>query len=185
MNFDFAQIKLIVGLGNVGNKYSQTRHNSGFEFVEYFAAEYVGEAFRTIRSYEAHVLSLPNPLSGIGMHLVKPTTMMNLSGKAVIRLFQEFKLNPAEMLLVHDDLDIKLGDWKLSPKSPAIHNGVASIEKSIGKEFWRLRLGVDNREQNSPASRMSGADYVLKKLNNDELAKLHTTFPKILKEFGI
>lgn len=117
--------------------------------------------------------------------LAKPTTFMNLSGESVGAISSFYKINPAEILVVHDDLDIKLGEYKMHfNKGPKVHNGITSIENHLGtSEFWRLRIGIDNR---TPELRenISGADYVLGRFNSEERILLDKVFLKIKLNFN-
>jgi len=99
--------------------------------------------------------------------LVKPTTLMNRSGQAVSDILNYFQVSPEEMLLVHDDLDIALGEYKIQfAKGPKIHNGIDSVENYLDtKDFWRLRLGIENRGEDS---QISGKDFVLYRLEHED-----------------
>jgi PTH1 family peptidyl-tRNA hydrolase len=151
-------MKLLVGLGNPGSKYLQTRHNVGFLFIDYLVKnKLLNKQFRTL----------------------KPDTFMNNSGLAVSKELNFYKLLPADLIVVHDDLDLRLGEFKMQlGKGPHLHNGVESVEKSVGtKEFWRVRVGVDNRDLEN---RVSGQSYVLQNFTTEELDMLHKqVFPKI------
>lgn len=151
-------MKLLVGLGNPGAKYEQTRHNVGFMFLDYLKQQH---------KLDKQVQTL------------KPETYMNRSGIAVSRELSFYKLQPADLMVVHDDLDLKLGEFKIQfGKGPKLHNGIESIEHSIGsKEFWRVRVGVDNRV---PDNRVSGESYVLQNFTPEELLLLQTKiFPNL------
>ena len=154
-------MKLLVGLGNPGPKYLNTRHNVGFLFLDYLAK---------------------NSLLDKQVKTLKPDTYMNDSGKAVARELQFYKLKPVDLFVVHDDLDLRLGEYKIQlGKGPKLHNGVDSVEKAIGtKDFWRARIGVDNR---IPDNRASGESYVLQNFDQSELELLETqVFPKVAIE---
>ncbi|OGD84052.1 aminoacyl-tRNA hydrolase [Candidatus Collierbacteria bacterium RIFOXYD1_FULL_40_9] len=152
-------MKIVVGLGNIGDKYRRTRHNVGFRIVEKLAG---GESFREDKSQEAYICRKGSVL------LVKPTTFMNDSGRAVRKIMDFYKINAEDLILVHDDLDIELGDYKIQKgKGPKVHNGVSSVESTVQtNDFWRLRIGVDGRAQNRFDE--SGADYVLSNFSTDE-----------------
>ncbi len=106
---------------------------------------------------------------------------MNESGKFVAEKFNFFKISPDDLYIVHDDLDISLGQYKIQKGTgPKVHNGVNNIEEVLGtKDFWRIRIGVDNRE---PQNRILGEDYVLQNFNNDELISLNKVFDAIVKD---
>jgi len=151
-------MKLVVGLGNPGVKYALTRHNVGFLFIDYLV--------------ENHLIDKQ-------IKTLKPDTFMNRSGLAVVKELQFYKLKPADLIVIHDDLDLRLGEYKIQlGKGPKLHNGVESVEQSLGsKEFWRIRIGVDNRD---PEKRVSGEHYVLQPFTLAELTLLkQTVFPKI------
>jgi PTH1 family peptidyl-tRNA hydrolase len=178
-NFDIAQIKLIVGLGNIGREFTNTRHNIGFDFVEQFAET---KNFLEEKKFKASVCE--SKIHGLKVILAKPTTMMNSSGEAVNQVSKFYKIKPQEILVVHDDLDIKLGAYKLHySKGPKIHNGILSIENHLGTtNFWRLRLGVDNRDENL-RKHISGADYVLSTFSTEERVVVDIVFKKIIAEW--
>lgn len=164
-------MKLIVGLGNPGKEYSTTRHNAGFEFVDSLSGR---AKFTPDSKFESLLYKDKNIL------FVKPQTFMNESGRAVRKILDFYKLSVDDVILVHDDLDLKLGEYKIQKGiGPKVHNGVSSVEASLpDKNFLRLRLGVDNREKSFYAG--SGADYVLGKFNNEELEVLE----EIMEEAG-
>ncbi|MBU1071203.1 aminoacyl-tRNA hydrolase, partial [Patescibacteria group bacterium] len=114
-------MKLIVGLGNIGEKYKNTRHNVGFMVVD---------------ELEKHKEDLGKVM------LVKPATFMNESGRAVAKMVRFYKLDLDNLYVVHDDLDLKLGEYKIQKGvGPKVHNGILSVEKELGdKEFWRVRV---------------------------------------------
>lgn len=106
---------------------------------------------------------------------------MNESGEFVKKLLEQYKLDTPNLWVIHDDLDIPLGSYKIQfGKGPKIHKGTLSIEEELGtKDFWRVRIGVDDRAEDN---RESGEEYVLKDFTHDEMLTLQNTFPKILKE---
>lgn len=154
-------VKVIVGLGNPGQKYENTRHNIGFAVLDKLG----GGKFKFQKYLQAEVLRMGDVV------LVKPQTFMNKSGMAVKKLIENYKLEIENLYVVHDDLDIKLGEYKIQlGKGPKVHNGVNSVEESLGSDqFWRVRMGIDNRNQESGipstswygASRNQGEEYVL------------------------
>jgi len=112
---------LIVGLGNPGKKYEKTRHNIGSKIIS-----------------ELESLNLEN------ISLAKPTTFMNESGKAVKKLLKSYKLNPNDLIIIHDDIDIPLGEFKIQKnRGSAGHKGIQSIIDALGtKDFQRIRIGI-------------------------------------------
>jgi PTH1 family peptidyl-tRNA hydrolase len=155
-------IKLIVGLGNPGPAYAATRHNAGFWWVD--------EAARRLK-----VALAPERLSQglLGRHnrpegplwLLQPQTFMNLSGQSVAALARFYKIEPAQILVVHDELDLPAGQLKLKQGGGhAGHNGLRDIGARLGDNgFWRLRLGIGH-----PGDRAEVADFVLRKPPADE-----------------
>ncbi len=148
-------MKLVVGLGNPGRKYQATRHNAGFWWVERLA-ERVGVGLRAEGRFQglAGRLSPPNG----NAWLLLPETFMNHSGRAVAALASFYRIQPADILVVHDELDLPPGTVKLKKGGGAGgHNGVSDIASQLGsKDFWRLRLGIGH-----PGVRDEVIDYVL------------------------
>ena len=150
-------IKLLVGLGNPGPDYDATRHNAGFWFVD-GAARALKTALVMDRSY--HGLVARTAFQGQTVWLLEPQTFMNLSGKSVAALARFFKINPDEILVVHDELDLAPGEAKLKfGGSHAGHNGLRDIHAQLGTgDYWRLRLGVGH-----PGIKSEVIHWVLKK----------------------
>lgn len=146
-------MKLIVGLGNPGDKYKDTRHNIGFTVARALAE---GAVFK--RDSRARAFCVKISLEGQPVVLALPRTFMNLSGQAVLPLCRKFCRDLSELLVVVDDLDLELGRLKIRPNgSSGGHHGLASIIESLGsREFARLRIGLGR-----PQRHHSGADYVL------------------------
>ncbi|MBB6500313.1 aminoacyl-tRNA hydrolase [Pedobacter cryoconitis] len=155
---------LIVGLGNIGPEYADTRHNIGFNIADALVKE-LGGSFSNIRlAYYAEV-----SWKGRKLHVIKPTTFMNLSGKAVNYWMKELNIPLENVLVIVDDLALPLGKLRLKLKgSSAGHNGLKSIEALCGgQDYPRLRFGISD---NFPKGRQ--ADYVLDVFDNDELPEL-------------
>jgi peptidyl-tRNA hydrolase, PTH1 family len=177
-------IKLIVGLGNPGDKYAATRHNVGFWFVNAIAAQHNTRLALDAKMF-GDVGKLNSNLSNQDTWLLKPTTFMNASGKAVAALANYYKIAPAEILVVHDELDLPAGSAKLKfGGGHGGHNGLKDIHAALGTaDYWRLRLGIDH-----PGDRNEVVNYVLKaptRVENDALqASIHAAYsvvPLILK----
>ena len=168
-------MKLIVGLGNPGEEYKKTRHNVGFMFVDRLAGK---ESFSFDKKREAEVLGVRNFI------LVKPQTFMNDSGRAVRKIVDFYKLGIEDVVVVHDDLDIAFGEYKIQKeKGPKIHNGVVSVEQCLGRtDFFRVRIGIDNRQPG--VNYGTGADYVLSSLSKQEIRELEILFGEIEKELA-
>ena len=154
-------MKVIVGLGNPGEKYAKNRHNVGFMTID------------RIKEFDGEVLKTGEVI------LVKPQTFMNRSGEAVSQIVNFYKVPADDLIVVHDDLDIKLGEYKIQKGvGPKVHNGLTSIEERLGRtDFWRVRVGIDSR-QPAADSRQSGEDYVLSDFSSDEEISIN----KIIKE---
>lgn len=156
-------MKLIVGLGNPGAEYEQTRHNIGFGVLDFFGSG-VSAVFRKGR---CSALEAKLEWEGIRVVLIKPQTFMNLSGEAVVGALRFYKLHPDSLLVIHDDLDLPLGRMKFaSGGSSGGHHGVESIINILNTpQFARLRVGIGR-----PAETREGADYVLSPFSEGERA---------------
>jgi PTH1 family peptidyl-tRNA hydrolase len=150
-------IRLLVGLGNPGPEYEHTRHNAGFWWVD-AAAHALATRLVAERAYFGLVARVNRPVGPVWM--LEPQTYMNLSGKAVAALARFFKIEPAEILVVHDELDLMPGQMKLKlGGSHAGHNGLRDIHAQLGSaDYWRLRLGIGH-----PGVKSEVVDYVLRK----------------------
>jgi PTH1 family peptidyl-tRNA hydrolase len=148
---------LIVGLGNPGSRYEATRHNVGFRIVDRWVNRQRQQVWR--EKFEGQFASI-NRANGERVILLKPMTFMNLSGFSVRAASSFFKLEPAEILVVHDELDLPFGEFRLKlGGGDAGHNGIGSIIEQMGTDaFARLRFGIGR----PPADFVgSGADFVL------------------------
>ncbi len=147
-------MKLIVGLGNPGPQYAQTRHNVGFQVVDLLAQRW-GITFTPHRS---RALVARCTVDKIPCMLVKPMTYMNASGEAVGPLARFYKIPPQDILLIYDDMDLPFGVLRMRPKGGSGgHKGVASVMHHLGTtEIPRLRVGIGR-----PPGNMDPADYVL------------------------
>lgn len=162
------EIKLIVGLGNPGSEYANTRHNAGAIFVEALAKQAL-QSLKPEKKFYGQYCKVN--ISGKDIHLLVPTTFMNRSGQAVQAIAQFFKIQPEEILVAHDELDIPMGTMKL--KKGGGHggqNGLRDIIEKLGnnKNFSRLRLGIGHPGH---ASKVTG--HVLGKLGKKEDEELH------------
>lgn len=154
-------IKLFVGLGNPGDKYERTRHNAGFWWVDAVAAQTSSRL-----SLDARMFGEIGKLSPTqDRWLLKPTTFMNASGKAVAALSQYYKISPAEVLVIHDELDLPAGGIKLKfGGGHGGHNGLKDIHAALGTpNYWRLRVGIGH-----PGDKNEVANFVLKPPLKDE-----------------
>ena len=153
-------MKLIVGLGNPGDKYSATRHNAGFWLVERMAAE-----TQTVLRKDAKFQALVGRHEASGAWLVLPQSFMNSSGRPVQMMAGFFKIQPADILVIHDELDLPPGIARLKQGGGiAGHNGLKDISARLAShDYWRLRLGIGR-----PADKGAGADFVLRRPSQDE-----------------
>jgi len=154
-----AAIKLFVGLGNPGEKYIATRHNAGFWWVDLIAAQ-----TNSTLSPDAKMFGSTAKLNG-DTWLLKPTTFMNASGKSVAALANYYKIKPEEILVIHDELDLPVGESKLKfGGGHGGHNGLRDIHAALGtNQYWRLRVGIDH-----PGNKHEVANYVLKAASKGE-----------------
>ena len=146
---------LLVGLGNPGPRYAVTRHNIGFRVIDVFAERRGSAAFRS--RFEGEFLQID--AFGERIYLLKPMTFMNRSGYSVRAAMAFYKLEAADILVVHDELDLELGDLRLKMGGgEAGHNGLRSITEQLGTcNYGRLRCGIGR----APGGPSTGADYVL------------------------
>jgi PTH1 family peptidyl-tRNA hydrolase len=133
-------IRLITGLGNPGSKYDKTRHNAGFWFVDELAKRFNGR-FLPEKRFSGEACKIE--VAGETVWLLKPMTFMNRSGLAVKQLSGFFRIPAEEILVAHDELDIAPGAMRLKKGGGhGGHNGLRDIHAQIGKEYWRLRVGI-------------------------------------------
>lgn len=151
-------MKLIAGLGNVGSRYDNTPHNVGFMVVDRLI-EQMEEVDLVALSAKMKAEAWKGRIVGEDVLLVKPTTMMNLSGEAVQRVAQFYKITPEDIWIIHDELDLRLGRLKIGRGgSENGHNGLLSISGCLGHgRYVRFKMGVDERE----GREIPGLAYVL------------------------
>ncbi len=170
-------MKLIVGLGNPGKDYKDTRHNVGFLVLDhYLNTDDWKEKFKALY-YETRI-------NGEKVLFVKPLTYMNLSGDAVIQFVNYFDIDLNDILVIHDDLDLTFGSYKLKKNSSAGgHNGIKSIINNLGSDnFARLKIGISHDKS------IDTKDYVLgnfSKSEKDKLMEMQKDFDKIIESFII
>jgi PTH1 family peptidyl-tRNA hydrolase len=172
-------MKIIVGLGNPDSKYQGARHNTGFMAVEQLAGE-LNLTWNFDKSFNAWLAKSAD------YYLVKPATYMNNSGEAVQKILSYYKLTPADLIVIHDDLDIALGAYKIvTGGSSGGHYGVQSIIEHLKTpNFTRVRLGIATPIlDKARKSIFPGAvgRFVLKRFPKDELPLLNETIAKVLK----
>ena len=158
---------LIVGLGNLGEKYSGHRHNIGFKAADHFAGKFDFPKWSEKTSLKSLVCE--NVLGSTKIILIKPTTYMNNSGEAVRAIQNYYKIANAQTLIVHDDVDINFGQIRLRTGGAAAgHNGIKSVISHCGEDFGRIRIGIGPKK---PAD-IPSEDFVLKNFSKKEAAEI-------------
>lgn len=174
------QTRLVVGLGNAGPEYVMTRHNAGFICLDAFAAAKDAQ-WEHKKALQAHITDFKD--GNTQVLLIKPTTMMNLSGEAVSAVQRFYKIGNADTLVVHDELDIDFGTLRIRiGGSSAGNNGIKSLIQHIGEDFTHVRIGIGPKK---PA-RMDSADFVLQRFSKkeqDELSVMTQEVGSIITEF--
>jgi PTH1 family peptidyl-tRNA hydrolase len=161
---------LIAGLGNIGQEYELTRHNIGF-----LALDQLADAQKATFALDRHAEKGEFKFKGRSIHLIKPTTYMNLSGKAIAYWLQELKIPRENLLVIVDDLALPFGSLRMRTKgSAAGHNGLKNIEEILGgQNYSRLRFGIGNE-----FSKGQQVDFVLSNFSQEEFK----TLPDIMKK---
>lgn len=167
-------IRLIVGLGNPGEKYEKTRHNAGYWWVDAIAGR-GRAAWKKETKFSGWTARVEE--GGREFHLLKPSTYMNESGRSVSALMRFFKIAPGELLVVHDELDLAPGVAKMKRGGgTGGHNGLTDIADALdSKDFWRLRIGIGH-----PGDRDLVSDYVLDRPRRAELDAIEPVLERSL-----
>ena len=169
---------LLTGLGNIGEEYSNTRHNIGFMTIDNIATSYNFPNWKEKNKY----LYTKKAINGIDVILQKPTTYMNLSGEAVQAIQTLYKIPIDDIIIIHDDLDIKTGEIRTKQGGSAGgHNGLKSIDGKIGNNYHRIRIGISHPRDTNPNQDV--ASYVLSKFNTIDKEKITKTIDKITQNF--
>lgn len=171
-------MKLIVGLGNPGKEYENTRHNIGYIFIDNYAKEKEIE----INKEKFNGLYTKTKIKDEDVILLKPLSFMNLSGEVVRKYVDFFKINIEDILIINDDLDLETGRIRLRPfGSSGGHNGLKNIELNLNtNRFKRLKIGIANNKN------IDTKDYVLGKFSKEELEIINSkkeTVNKLLDDF--
>lgn len=165
--------RLIVGLGNPGAEYECTRHNIGFRVIDDFANKHSASEWKKERSFKSSLSSIN--IEGTKVILMKPGAFMNLSGMCLQKVASFYKIPPVETLIVYDEINVDLGQQKVSLKGSAGgHNGVLDIINRIHPVFTRLRVGIGPKEP----KQMDLADFVLGKFKDEEELKISANMDK-------
>jgi PTH1 family peptidyl-tRNA hydrolase len=162
-------IKLIVGVGNIGDKYKGTRHNIAFEVLDEYAKQNNFPKFKEEKKFFGLISQKIE--AGQKVILLKPTTLMNLSGKSVQALANFYNLKPEAITIIHDELDLDFGTIKLKQggEGKSTHNGLKDVSAKLNSNnYSRVRFGI----KNELLQKMDAADFVLGKFNKAEQAKL-------------
>ncbi len=166
-------VKLIVGLGNPGKEYVHTRHNMGFEFLDYYLEQ---KGITPNWSNKFNGLYLQTNLLGEKIIFIKPQSYMNLSGGVVRKYVEYFNIDVSDILIISDDLDLMIGNFKLRDKgSSGGHNGLKDIEANLGTSVYkRLKIGISKNKD------LDTKDYVLGRLSKEELNLVHECYSSLV-----
>jgi len=167
-----ADIRLVVGLGNPGAEYSETRHNAGFWFCERLVRE-LGTSFNKESRFKGWAANAREA----NLWLLMPATFMNNSGQSVRALAQFYRIEPAQILVVHDELDLPPGQMRLKfGGGLGGHNGLKDITSHFStQDYWRLRIGIGH-----PGDRNEVVNYVLKPARKEERADIDAALDRAL-----
>jgi len=158
---------LIIGLGNIGTEYDGTRHNVGFAVVDRFAKDQDMPGWIEKKDLKCHLTS--GQLGETKVIVIKPTTLMNLSGEAVQAVMHFYKLGPDQVVVVHDELDIPFGQIRTrTGGGNAGHNGIKSVTQHIGEQYGRVRIGIGPKVHDKQDS----ADFVLAQFSKEQEAQM-------------
>ncbi|MDP2642640.1 MAG: aminoacyl-tRNA hydrolase [Candidatus Peregrinibacteria bacterium] len=179
-------MKIIVGLGNIGEKYENTRHNVGFMFIDELIKELEKKLDQKISTeespkFKAEICKFS--YEGKDFLLVKPSTFMNLSGESISKILNFYKETPTNLFVIYDDIDLPLGKIRIRETGSAgTHNGMKSVIQQLGTEdFVRIRIGIESRGTSSP-KQQDISDFVLSKFKEDELSEVKKAIEEGIKE---
>lgn len=163
---------LFLGLGNIGSEYEKTRHNMGFQFLEYLKSEWNGTEWKLQEKLQAFVSEVQK--NGEKILLARPTTYMNLSGEAASKLKNYYKIDQQNIYVIYDDLDLPLSMIRIRQNGgPGTHNGMKSLVQHLGENFARIRLGIETRPEKSEST-----NYVLGAWTKKDQPKLKEAHEK-------
>ena len=179
-------MKLIFGLGNPGKQYQNTRHNLGQKIVKQYVETFCKTSLHLKKNLDTEILEtwagLPAGRQGANKIIFAISTdYMNNSGNPIQKISQFYKINPSDIYIIHDDLDLEVGEYKIQfDRGSAGHNGIKSIIENLGTQaFNRIRVGIDKPINNIPIE-----DYVLQPFSKDESVIIDSTIPKIFEEIN-
>lgn len=168
---------LVVGLGNPGSEYENTRHNAGFIAADAIIRRY--NFSKETKKFDALVSQ--GIIESEKTIILKPQTYMNLSGNAVLKASSFYKINPNNIIVIHDDLDLEVGKIKIKlGGGTGGHNGLKSIDSHIGKEYIRIRIGIGKPKEN-----IETANHVLNKFSKAEMTILEEIIDLISQNINI
>jgi len=177
-------MKLIVGLGNPGEKYMHNRHNVGFMVVDELIlkmqeSQSLELEFKIAKKFEAEIVQAKDFI------LAKPQTFMNDSGQAVSAIARFYKIESSDIYIIHDDLDIPMGKYKIvKGHGPKVHNGLGSVREHLGEfDFWYVKVGVENREVRGNSG-IPGVEYSLQNFRPEERVIIDNVIDKIVGELS-
>ena len=171
-------MKLLVGLGNPGRNYENTRHNAGFSILEKLNEKENGEWGNEAK---ANALISRIKLDNEDVILALPQSYMNLSGEAVVELLRWFKLDISDLIVVHDELDLPFGKIQIKKGiGPAGHKGIKSIIERIGEDFVRVRIGIGIENLEIPSEK-----FVLEKFSEEEIEELENIEEKVIEKLKL
>lgn len=174
-------MKIIIGLGNPGKQYENTRHNVGFMVLDAMQTAWNLPPFSLAKKFDAEISE--GTVSGTKVILMKPQTFINLSGASVRRVLDFYKLTPAHIFVVQDELDLPLGKYKMANDSSAAgHNGIKNIIEHLSTQtFTRLRIGIATDKQDASCLR-NAHDFVLDTFTPKEEVIIASALPSYLQE---
>ena len=174
-------MKIIVGLGNPGKQYEHTRHNVGFLILDKLISKFGFKKTDWKESKKTQALFVKTEINGTDVELIKPQTFMNNSGVAVAYAVKNHNLSPTDIIVIHDDKDIPLGEYKIqTDRSSAGHNGVKSIIEHLGTQnFMRVRVGVAPKNSKQIDDT---AKFVLNKFGYLEKTKINQVITTVAEE---
>ncbi len=168
---------LICGLGNPGNNYKRTRHNIGFHLADIIISNLNLKKIKEDKLKELYSGEINNKK----LFVLKPLTFMNLSGKAVLETINFYKIKLFNTFVIHDDLDLELAKVKIKQGGGnGGHNGLVSIDKFLGENYFRIRIGIDH-----PGHKDLVSNYVLNKFSKEEEEKLNEKIYKIVDNINL
>jgi len=173
-------MKLFFGLGNPGKQYQNTRHNLGQMIIDNFIKAQHAAPLRLKSKLKSNLTEIDKNI------FATSSDFMNLSGVSVQKVAAFYKISPENIYIIHDDLDLQVGEWRLQfDRGPAGHNGVKSVIENLGTQaFWRLRVGIGKPQSSVTSGEGDPEKYVLKPFSKEEKVIISETIDKIIKEIS-